>query len=157
MSNKIQRNYTGLKITASEQQNTKKLSGTKNKCMHRGLEQILDKRYRETKKPNCHFWRAWNKNRVSGTKTGCWEQKQGTEHAPLNSIPPEGWANHLSHLPSQNPGHTATFTPYKEQAWPASERRQAREAVACSCSPCCSTGPNKPLLKEKNGVLTKYV
>ena len=50
------------------------------------------------------------------TKKGCQEQKQGTEHPPLNSPPPEGWANHLSHPPSQNPGHTATFTPYKEQA-----------------------------------------
>jgi len=50
-----------------------------------------------------------------GTEIECWEQKQGTEHAPLNSTPPEGWANHLSHPPSQNPGHTAIFTPYKNK------------------------------------------
>ena len=38
-----------------QQQNTKKLSGTKNNCVHAQLGQILDKRYKETKKPNCHF------------------------------------------------------------------------------------------------------
>ena len=35
--------------------NIKKLHGTKNNCMHGQLGQILDKRYKETKKPNCHF------------------------------------------------------------------------------------------------------
>ena len=41
--------------TSPEQQNTKKLDGTETDCMHAQLGQILDKRYKETKKPNCHF------------------------------------------------------------------------------------------------------
>ena len=36
-------------------QNRKKLYGTKNNCMHVQLDQILDKRYKETKQPKCHF------------------------------------------------------------------------------------------------------
>ena len=61
---KMQINYMGLKIT-----------------VHAQLGQILDKRSKETEKPNCHFWRAWS-------KTGCQEQnwvlgtRQSTEHAP---------------------------------------------------------------------------
>ena len=39
-----------------EQQNTKKLPGTKNNCMHAQLGQILDpKDTKRPKKPNCHF------------------------------------------------------------------------------------------------------
>ena len=34
------------------------------------LGQILDKRYKETKKPICHFLRAWNKKAESGAKAG---------------------------------------------------------------------------------------
>ncbi|XP_057403621.1 contactin-associated protein-like 3 isoform X9 [Balaenoptera acutorostrata] len=34
---------------------TKKLYGTKNNDVHAQLGQILDERYKETKKPNCHF------------------------------------------------------------------------------------------------------
>ena len=62
-------------------QNTNKLHGAKNNCVHVQLGQILDKRSKETEKPNCHFWRAWS-------KTGCQEQnwvlgtRQSTEHAP---------------------------------------------------------------------------
>ena len=34
-----------------EQQNTKKLYGTKNNCLHAQLGQILDKTFKETKNP----------------------------------------------------------------------------------------------------------
>ena len=87
----------------SLQQNTKKLYGTKNKCMHRGLEQILDKRYRETKKPNCHFWRAWNRNRVLGTKAGYWacppelNTTRGVGKPPKPSAQPEPWTHSYLH------------------------------------------------------------
>ena len=37
-----------------EQQNTKKLQGTKNNYLHAWLGQILDKK-QEDQKPNCHF------------------------------------------------------------------------------------------------------
>ena len=52
-----------------EQQNTKKLYGTKNNCLHAQLRQILDKKYKETKKTQLPLLKSL-------------EQKQGTEHAP---------------------------------------------------------------------------
>ena len=41
-----------------KQQNIKKLHGIKNHCMHTQLGQLLDKRHKETKKPNGHFGKA---------------------------------------------------------------------------------------------------
>ena len=41
-----------IKVTT---ENTKKLYGTKNNCKLTQLGQILDKRHKETKKPNWHF------------------------------------------------------------------------------------------------------
>ena len=38
-----------------QQQNTKKLYGTKNNCVHVQLGQILEPKDTEIKKPNCHF------------------------------------------------------------------------------------------------------
>ena len=56
-----------------KQQNTKKL---KVNCMHAQLGQIMDKKMQKTKKtPTATL-------EEPGAKTGCWEQKQGTEHAP---------------------------------------------------------------------------
>ena len=49
---------------------------------HMQLRQILDKRYRDQKNPNCHFWRDWNKSRV------------------LHMPPTHSNANHLSHHPA---------------------------------------------------------
>ena len=57
-----------------QQQNIKKLPGTKNNCMHAQLQEILDKRYKETKKSTTTF-------EEPGVKTGCWEQNEGTMHA----------------------------------------------------------------------------
>ena len=53
-----------------KQQNTKTLSGTKNNCVHVQLGQIMDKRYKKTKK----------KTQLPLLKS--WEQKPGTAHAP---------------------------------------------------------------------------
>ena len=50
--------------TSPHQQGTKKLYGTKNNCTSGKQGQILDKWYKETKKPKCHFWRAGSKSRV---------------------------------------------------------------------------------------------
>ena len=38
----------------------------------------------------------------------------------MYSIPPKGWAKHLSHLSCQTSGQPPTLTPYKKQAHPAS-------------------------------------
>lgn len=73
-----------------EQENTKKLLGTKNSYVHTQLGQIIGK-IRKDQKSNCHFWRAGSKkkkkkNRVSGAKAG---------HCPctLHMAPPRGWTN----------------------------------------------------------------
>ena len=92
--------------------------------MHAQLGQILDKRYKRLKKPNCYFWKAGSKNRVLGARAGYCT-------CPLHSTLPKGWANHLSHASCPAPGHTPTLTPYKEPARPA--------------PPCCSRGPSKAL------------
>ena len=42
--------------------------------MHAQLQEILDKRYKETKKSTTTF-------EEPGVKTGCWEQNEGTMHA----------------------------------------------------------------------------
>ena len=55
LNNKVQRNYMGLKITV---------------CLF-SWGKIMDKRYKETENPNCHFWRAWSKTRVLGAKAAC--------------------------------------------------------------------------------------
>ena len=104
-----ERNYIGLKITPCGQQKERNYIGLKiNACID-SWSKCWTKDRKRPKNPTATF-------KEPGTKIGCREQKQGTKHAPLNSTPPEGWANHLSHPPSQNPGHTATFTPYKKQA-----------------------------------------
>ena len=70
--------------TLLKPQNTKKLYGTKNNCVHAQLGQILDPK--DTKRP---------KNPTAAfeepvAKPGRQEQKQGTAHAPLHTPPPEG-------------------------------------------------------------------
>ena len=92
-SNKIQRNYMGLKITA---------------CM-RSWGKFWTKDTKRPKKSHCHFWRAGSKNRGSGAKAGYCT-------CPLHTTPPKEWANHLSYPPALTPGHTPTLTQYKEPA-----------------------------------------
>ena len=47
----------------------------------------------------------------------------------LQTPPPKGWADHLSHPSSLSPGHTPTVTPYKEPAWLPSSSERAKETV----------------------------
>ena len=47
-----------------EQQNTKKLYGTKNKCVHAQLGQILDPKDTETKKTQLPLLKRLEQNRV---------------------------------------------------------------------------------------------
>ena len=66
-----------------QQQNTKKLHGTKNNHMHAQLGQILDPKDTETNKPTVTF-------EEPGAKTGGQEQKQGPTHAPCTQPHPRG-------------------------------------------------------------------
>ena len=74
----------------------------------RSLGKIMDKRYKETKKPNCHFCGARSESKESGAKAGY-------RACPLHTTPPKGWTKHLSHPSGPTPAHT----PYKEQARPS--------------------------------------
>ena len=118
LSNKIQKNYKGLKITA---------------CMC-SWGKLWTTRYQKDKqKTNCHFWKAGSKNTVS-------EAKAGYCTCLLHWTPPKGWANHLSHPSSPTLGPAPTLTPRKEPAHhPLGE--QARESVTCFCSPLLQQGP----------------
>ena len=113
-----------------EPQNTRKLSKTKNNCLHAELGQILDgKIQKDQKNPSCHFWRAG--------------RKAGYCACPLHSTPPKGWVNPLSPPSSLTPGHTPTLTPYKEPVPnpPTPRRERAREPVTCFHSPVLQQGP----------------
>ena len=121
-----------------QQQNTKKLSGTKNNCMPAVRVNSGPKRYKETKKPNCHFWRAWSKSRGWGPRAGYCAH-------PLHTPPPKGWAKHLSHPSGPTPGHTPTLTPYKEQARPSQGANKQGNLLFVLTAHCCSRGPSKAL------------
>ena len=60
-----------------EQQDTKKLYGTKNNCVHVQLGQILDKRYKRPKKAQLPLLKSQ-------------QQKAGHCTCPLHSAPPKG-------------------------------------------------------------------
>ena len=90
--------------------------------MHAQLGQILDKRYKKTKKAQLSLLKSWEQKLGGGSKTG------------VLRMPPElnttkGWANHLSHPSSLTPGPTPTLTTYKEQACPTSGSEQASKAT----------------------------
>ena len=67
-----------------------------------------------------------------GAKTGCQEQKQGTEH----TLCPQN----LSHPSSPASGHIPTLTSNKEQACPF-PRGASKEPVVFSCSALLLQGP----------------
>ena len=93
-----------------QQQNTKKLYGTKNNCVRAQLEQILDQKIQKDKKKK----KTTTNNPTAtseqpGAKTGCWEQKQGTAHAscpqhhqkggkpPKPAVQPDPWTHAYPH------------------------------------------------------------
>ena len=89
-----------------QQQNTKKLYGTKNNCVHVLLGQI-------------HWSKFWTQRvqrdqklqppllRSLGQKQGFGEQNKRTMHSPCT--------DHLSHPSSPTPGHIPTLTLCEEQ------------------------------------------
>ena len=121
LSNKMQRNYMGLKITA---------------CLC-SWGKFWAKRYKKDQK---------NKPFTSeelGAKIGCQEQNQvlSTPPAPYTT---KGWANHWSHPCSPTRGHTLTFTPYKEEVCPLPWEAHKQGNLLLALAPCCcSRGPNE--------------
>ena len=88
-----------------EQQNTEKLSGTKNISVHAQLGQILDpKDTKRLKNTTATFEEPGAKSRRLGVKAGhC--------SSSLSTASPTGRAKLLNHSSSPSPGHT----PYKQQ------------------------------------------
>ena len=74
-----------------QQQNSKKLYGTKNARMC-SWDKFWTQKKQETKKPNCHFGGAWSKNKSVGAKS-----KAGYWACPLHTTPPKLWAKSLRH------------------------------------------------------------
>ena len=116
-----------------EQQNTKKLWGTKNNCVHEQWGQIyLGPQDIKRPKTQLPFLKSWEqKSRMLGVnKEYC--------TCPLHSTPPKEWANHLSHPSGLTPGHTS----YKEPACPHSASKQKKLLLVFA--PCsCNRDPNK--------------
>ena len=74
--------------------------------MHGHLGQILDGRYKKTKKDTK---RPSATSEEPGAKPGYWAR-------PLHTTPPKkAWANHATHSSGLIPRHTPILTPYKEQ------------------------------------------
>ena len=95
----------------------------------------LDKRYRETKKPTTTL-------EEPGAKTGCQEQKQGTEH----TLCPQ----HLSHPSSRTSVHIPTLTPHKEQACPLPRGANKQgNLLFILAPPCYRRGPSKAMPGKK--------
>ena len=131
-SNKMQRNYMGLKITA---------------CMC-SWDKFQAKDTNKPKKPIATFEEPGAKNQVLGAKAGYCS-------CPLKLTPPEGWAKHLSHPSGPTPGHTPTLIPYKKQTHP-SPREQVSKETSClfSLLPAKVRSPIKFCLakKKKNSI-----
>ena len=122
-----------------EQQNTKKLYGTRNNCVHGHLGQILDERYKKTKKDTK---RPSATSEEPGAKPGYWA-------CPLHTTPPKkGWANHATHSSGLIPRHTPILTPYKEQVSAPLGELASKGTCGWVLSPCCcSSVPSKALPK----------
>ena len=103
-SNKMQRNYMGLKTTV---------------CMCSWDKfQTKDTKNQKTQLPLL-------KNLEQ--KKQVLEAKAGYCSCPLKSTPPEGQAKHLSHPSGPTPGHTPTLNPYKKQTHPSLREKVSKE------------------------------
>ena len=115
-----------------QEQNTKKLYGTKNNYGYAKLGQILDKRDQNTQLPLLKSLEQ---------KKGCWEQKQGTAHAPCTT---KGVGKSPKPPLQPNPWTHPTLIPYEEQACPCPRSKQAREPV-CSHLPSTPASAGAPV------------
>ena len=99
-----------------QQQNTKKLQGTKNSCVHVQWGKIRNKKIQKDPKPS---------------------KSRGLLLHPALALfmypaprTTEGWATHLSYPSSSTPGSTPALNPHKESAVPHSPPSQgAREGI----------------------------
>ena len=115
-SNKIQRNYKGLKITV---------------CMCSWGKFWTS--YKETKKPNCHFWRARKKSRVLRMPPAH-NTTKGVGKTPKPPLWPDPWTHPYPHPISG----TSSPAPLREQA-------SKETCYLFLLPPCCSRDSNKAL------------
>ena len=118
-SNKIQRNCMGPKITTYMP----------------SWGQILDKRYKNTKKLNCHL-----KKKKSGGKAGV-----RTKAWALHTPPPKGWTHTSATPPTQLLG-TPLPSPHRNSQLPFwKTSKQGKLLFVFTPPPCCHRGPTKVL------------
>ena len=96
---------------------------------------------------------SWGKFQTRYKKTknpAATSEEPGTEAGdcicPLHSTPPKGREDHLSHpssLTLTTPGPSPHIRNHLPPPHPHRGSKQGREPVVCSCSLCCSRGPNK--------------
>ena len=102
--------------------------------MYAQLGQILDTRYNEAKKPNCHVWRAWRKNH--GTlHDPCIQHHKRMGKPPKPALRPDPWTNAYHH-------------PIYGTNWSLLSKK-ASKWTCCLFSRPCLAHPNKHL-PEKN-------
>jgi len=99
----------------SMKKNLLKIKFTKNSYLHAQLGPIVDKKIQKDPKPSCPSWRARSKSRVPPIT--------------LHTAPPKGWADHISHVSSWNPGPAPPLTPIGNQLAPLGQWEM--EPVAC--------------------------
>ena len=129
LDSKIQRDYTGLKITV---------------CMC-SWGKLWTKRYKKTKEPNWYFWRVGRRNRVLGAKAGYCA-------CLLHSTPPKRWVDHLSH-PSSRPLNTSLPSPYiRNQLSPPRGVSEQGKLLLCSLPAVSAGTPVRPCLNFLSGL-----
>lgn len=90
-------------------------------------------RYKKTKKPKCHLWRNWSKNRMPA--------KQGTAHSPCTQHHQRGEQTPLGPTPGHNP---ALISRKESDLLPASGSKGT--CYVLLLTPLyCSMSPNKAL------------
>ena len=137
--------FLHLDTSLLQQQNTKKLCGTKSNWVHAAIGLNSGQRYQKTQQP---FLKSieqkqgvGNKNRVLSMPPAL-NTTRGVGETPK---PPSG----------STPVHALTLTPYKEHAFLShlqEERKQVRDTVVCSCCLLLQQGPYKPCLIFFSGI-----
>ena len=128
-----------------EWQNTGKLRGTRNGCVHVQFGQILNPR--DTERPE----NTGAPFEEHGTKARCWEAGKLLRMSPVYSTP-KGWGKHLSRPSSPTPGPTPTLTTYKEGTCPHLGSKKQGNLFFVLAPHCCSRSPNKTLPEFLSGL-----
>ena len=131
-SNKLQRNYKGLK---------KKLQAC---TAGANYEQQDTKRQKKKKKTQLPLLKSREQKHGVGSKSRVLRM---TPH----STQPKGWAKHLSHPFGPTPGHTPALPPHKEPARPPLGE-QAGNCYLFLFPPATAGAPVKPCLNFLSGL-----